>query len=606
MDRLALIITKGKRIIKSMAVHYTKTILWIIKVQWKTSKIVIFRNFFMTFFDGLFPIATAYTSAKTFAALAAVALQRTNPNSLYFWLVLLVLLELIQIIINNLNYIITERFEQSLGLTLYDKFYKKLYQLSQQQFDDEAFNTKVNRANESFGVSRYIFRELSGFASSIVQFVASLSAIAFVAPVVGLISVVVAIPITIFNVRNNNRREKMYKTTDPTNRLVYRTRWLLGDPNFMAEIRLMNAFKYLLNSHNKNLKKVQDITYAEDKRRIKYDLISEASQPLVTFGASIYFIQLLIKGVVGLDRVTFLRQMFERVNSSTVSIIQSIKSIHMMLIDLSNFGEVNEAEPAIPNGKQATHRPMTIEFQNVSFTYPGSEKEVLKDISFTIKPGDKIAIVGENGAGKTTLIKLLLRQYLPTSGRILVNGIDIADIEREGYCANISNLSQEFLLIDHLTILDNLQIGLTRPASENKIHKSLKMANAETFIEKLPQGLQTRLDPSFDDGTNLSGGQKQRLAVARALLNNGDILILDEPTSAIDAKAEYTIFKNIYESQAEKTTLIVSHRFSTIRKANTIMVMDHGQITEVGPHEELINNSGLYKEMFDRQAEGYK
>lgn len=584
---------------------YIKTIIWIIKIQWQASKLAILRNLFMVIFDGLYPIAVAYATAKTFSEIAKVAIQKADPKGIYFWLIFLTLLFIVQIIVNSVGYLINRRFEQKINLTLHDSFYNKLYQLSQQQFDDEKFITKINRANSSFGVSRYIFNELSIFASSVIQFIASLSTIALVAPVIGFISIAVAIPITFFNIKNNNRREEMYKKTDTIDRSIYRTRWLLGDPTYMAEIRLMNAFKYLLSSHNKNLIKGQNIEFKEDKRRMKYDLASEITQPLITFGATVYFVQLLIKGVIGLDRVTFLRQMFERLNGSTISIIQSIKSIHSMLIDLGNFGEINEAEPVIKNGKTAVTCPMTIEFKNVSFSYPGTDKLILKNIDLTIRPGDRLAIVGENGAGKTTLIKLLLRQYLPTTGQILINGTDIADIEREGFYSNISNLSQEFLLIDHLTIIENLQMGIEKTASKHQIQQALDMADASGFIEKLPHGAKTRLDPSFDDGTNLSGGQKQRLAVARALLSNGDIMILDEPTSAIDAKAEYTIFNNIYKSQAEKTILIVSHRFSTIRKANIIMFMNNGKIIESGTHEELIKINGSYKELFEKQAEGY-
>jgi ATP-binding cassette subfamily B protein len=214
--------------------------------------------------------------------------------------------------------------------------------------------------------------------------------------------------------------------------------------------------------------------------------------------------------------------------------------------------------------------------------------------------------VGENGAGKTTLIKLLLRQYLPTEGTITINGTDIRDIEQESYYTAISNLSQEFLIVQHLSIKDNLVMGLSQEPSDEEIYNTTDLVGATGFVHKLSQKLNTRLDTSFDGGTNLSGGQKQLLGVARALLRNGDVMILDEPTSAIDAKAEYIIFNNIYKSHDSKTIVIVSHRFSTVRKADKIIVMERGKITEYGTHEELLKKSGLYKEMFEAQAEGYR
>jgi ATP-binding cassette subfamily B protein len=200
----------------------------------------------------------------------------------------------------------------------------------------------------------------------------------------------------------------------------------------------------------------------------------------------------------------------------------------------------------------------------------------------------------------------LLRQYLPTQGRITVNGVELQDVEQQSYYEAISNLSQDFLMISHLTIRDNLLLGVERNVSDKEIETATAMVGADGFIAKLAHQYKQRLDPSFSDGTGFSGGQSQRLGVARSILRDGDLMILDEPTSAIDAKAEYMIFNNIYKNHGEKTTLIVSHRFSTVRKADKIIVMENGKITEYGSHQELLRHGGLYKEMFETQAEGYQ
>jgi len=335
-------------------------------------------------------------------------------------------------------------------------------------------------------------------------------------------------------------------------------------------------------------------------------MVTESTQPLVTFGANIYFFRLLLAGTIGLDRFIFLRGMLEQTVSGASMLTSSISRLHEVMINLENFTLVYDTPPAIPNGTVKAEAPLSIYFDNVSFSYPVNSTKVLDGITFIINTGDKLALVGENGAGKSTLLKLLLRQYLPTEGTITVNGVNIKDIELDSYYSAISNLSQGYILVDHLPIGDNLTIGITRDCTNDELYKATDLVDATNFIKKLPHQLETRLDTSFDDGNNLSGGQRQRLVIARALLQNGDILILDEPTSAIDAKAEYTIFNNIYKSQANKTTLIVSHRFSTVRKADQIIVMDQGKITEYGSHDELLKYGGLYKEMFEAQAEGYK
>jgi ABC-type multidrug transport system fused ATPase/permease subunit len=298
--------------------------------------------------------------------------------------------------------------------------------------------------------------------------------------------------------------------------------------------------------------------------------------------------------------------LLEQATGAASSLAYSLQRLHELTINLRNFTEVYETPPTIANGHHIVKRPMTIEFKNVSFTYPGTDQPVLKNISFVIHPGSKLALVGENGAGKTTLIKLILRQYLPSSGEILVNGVNIKDVDQDSYYQMISTLSQDFLTVHQLTIEDNLILGLHQTADQEELDKATELAGAYDFIKKLPHGYKSRLDRSFDDGVGLSGGQLQRLGVARTLLRDGDILLLDEPTSAIDAKAEFEIFNNIYKSQSDKTTLIVSHRFSTVRKAEKIIDLENGEITEYGSHEELLKFGKLYKEMFEAQAEGYR
>ena len=217
-----------------------------------------------------------------------------------------------------------------------------------------------------------------------------------------------------------------------------------------------------------------------------------------------------------------------------------------------------------------------------------------------------MALVGENGVGKSTILKLLMRQYLPASGTIEINGINIRELERESYYASISHLSQEFFLPEHMTIRENLLIGTNGKVSEAEIWRATDLAQATAFIKELPKRLETRLSSSFDDGTDLSVGQRQRLCVARTLLLETALTILDEPTSAIDAKAEYAIFSNIYRQKRAGAIIIVSHRFSTVRKANQIMVIKKGKVAERGSHEELIELDGIYREMFEIQAEGYR
>jgi ABC-type multidrug transport system fused ATPase/permease subunit len=298
--------------------------------------------------------------------------------------------------------------------------------------------------------------------------------------------------------------------------------------------------------------------------------------------------------------------MLQEASSSAISVVNTFRRLHEMNINMKNFRAVQETIPALPVGKSRIEPPFHVQFEKVSFAYPGTTEQVVNSVDFIVEPGDRLAIVGENGAGKSTLLKLLLRQYLPSGGRIVINGVDMADINMQHYYEHVSNLSQSAAAFAHLTVRENITIGLSRKVTDTELYDVLKLVGADSFVRSYKHGLDQRLDSSFDDGVNPSGGQMQRLCIARALLRKADLVILDEPTSAIDAKGEFEIFSNIFQSHSEATIIIVSHRFSTVRKADHIIVLDDGTISEQGSHEELITQCGLYREMFELQAEGYR
>ncbi|MDD3662148.1 MAG: ABC transporter ATP-binding protein [Candidatus Dojkabacteria bacterium] len=273
--------------------------------------------------------------------------------------------------------------------------------------------------------------------------------------------------------------------------------------------------------------------------------------------------------------------------------------------------DLQELAPVIKSGNQhlisSRNNPPHIELKNVSFKYPNTKKFALKDISLTITPGEEIALVGENGAGKTTLIKLLLRFYDPTSGQILIDGIPLPKLSLEEYYDRIGALFQEYNRYESLTVKQNITLGDSRKqAHAKRITSAARQADAHSFITRLEKGYQQILNKSFTNGTRLSTGQWQKLSIARMFFRDSPILILDEPTASIDAEAEYKIFKRIYRFIQNKTVVIISHRFSTVRNASKIYVIQHGRITESGTHEELIRNEGQYAHAFKLQAEGYQ
>lgn len=583
-----------------------KSLWWAVNLQFKNSKLFLVWALLYSGYNGISSIITIYAGAKFLASVTAIAFTKSSPQEAYMWLIILVVLQLIMSLLSALNRLFEQRFQQKMELRVNEVLINKMYELSQEQFDDQEFNTTLSRARESLFSMWRVIPDLSSLTSAVVRFVGAVVTILLVAPVIGVIISIAVIAVGAVRAWQNRQDEAMYKQQEPYTRVTYRTRWMLIDANVMPEIRLMNAFGRLLKSWSSNLVKAQNIHFNHEKKQLPIELGSQMVDPLISLGATFYFLQLLIKGAITLDRFIFLRGLIDQASSAASLIATSFQRLHQTAVEMSSFIEINNTQPTLPNGTYKPEAPLTVEFKDVSFIYPGATQPALQHISFVMHPGSRLALVGENGAGKTTLIKLLLRQYLPTEGEILVNGVPIQQVEQASYYRQISNLSQDFLIVHHLTIHDNLLLGLHDDLDEKTIYESLKLAGADSFVRALPHQLNQRLDRSFKDGTGLSGGQQQRLGVARALLRNGDLMILDEPTSAIDAKAEYTIFNNIYKHHGAKTTLIVSHRFSTVRKAEKIIVMDQGRIIEYGSHAELMDFGGLYKEMFETQAEGYK
>ena len=322
-------------------------------------------------------------------------------------------------------------------------------------------------------------------------------------------------------------------------------------------------------------------------------------------------VKLLYRHNLGISSYIFYSGMIARVSGALNTIVGSYTGMQEGLLYAYDFYGFQKVEPTIIGDSEgAIKLPLSetpkIEFKDVSFQYPGSDEWVFKNLSFTINPGEHIALIGENGAGKTTIVKLLLRFYDVSSGAIEINGHDLRTISLDYWYKHLGTLFQEFNQYP-LSIQENITISNGGRVDKNKLDRALGDSGVSDMVNKLPYGLETVLDSSFKKGTEPSGGQWQRVALARAFYKNANILILDEPTAAIDAKAEYDIFNSIFEHQTKKSTIIISHRFSTVRRADRIIVLEKGRIVETGDHSELLkHNGGLYKEMFEKQAEGYR
>jgi ATP-binding cassette subfamily B protein len=331
---------------------------------------------------------------------------------------------------------------------------------------------------------------------------------------------------------------------------------------------------------------------------------------LASSGTFLYVAVLAIRGQVTLGALTVFTQAASQVQGAFQGILGGIQGIYENGLYLSTLYELLDREPVIsaPANPVPMRVPFTegIEFRNVSYHYPDRDTPALRNVSFTIDPGETIALVGQNGAGKSTIVKLLGRLYDPDEGQILVNGVDVRDYSPVELREQIGVMFQDYATYQ-FSAADNIGIGnVDHIADQEAIRDAANRAGADRVIDRLPKGYQTALGKWFEGGHQLSGGEWQKVALARAFMRDAQILVLDEPTAALDARAEHELFSRITELTEGRIALYISHRFSTARMADRIFVLENGRLVEQGTHDELMLRGGSYADLFELQAASYR
>ena len=328
------------------------------------------------------------------------------------------------------------------------------------------------------------------------------------------------------------------------------------------------------------------------------------------YGAYVYIIVRTLHHEYDIGQFTFLTTAIQQASSNLQQVFSTASGMAdqaLFLTDLLAFFEMQPTVQSKPDGLPAP-RPIRrgFEFRNVSFTYPGTSRTVLKNFTFTLSPGERVALIGENGQGKTTVVKLITRLYDPTEGQILLDGVDLREYALDDLHHEIGVIFQDFMRYE-MTARENIKVGRIDAEHDDReiefaAHKSL----ADTVVAKLAGGYDQMLGRRFEGGVELSGGEWQKMALARAYLRDAQLLILDEPTAALDAKSELEVFERFAELTTGKMALLISHRFSTVRMADRIVVLQGGRLIEEGNHASLMEAGGTYAEMFEMQAASYR
>ncbi len=489
---------------------------------------------------------------------------------------------------------------------------KKLTELDPATFEKPAFQNILAQLEGVKGTLQMHLVRFTGLIDAVFKFITAAIVVSIIFPTFAPLILVATIPAYLAWDRFRKKTWPYYvEKKSLVLRITQYVKNLLSSDSTSKEATIFQTGPTLLAKIQKEQKHyLKNFAHANDPWIINIFLAR-----IIQFAVFIYtqFITLsqVLSGKLLIGQFALVFQQSLNLVFSSEEILNQYSSIAARNKYLDVFFDFLNTEKQItspPNPKPIPKlpKPSTIEFKNVSFKYPKTDRNILKGFNLTIQSGEKIALVGENGAGKTTLIKLLLRFYDTDEGEILINGINIKEIGLEEWHKHVGALFQDFIKYQ-FTFKENVYFGdLTRQDEEKLLKEAISKSGADKFLDTLPDGIDQIVGKMFEGGIDLSGGQWQKLALARAFFRDAPILILDEPTSAIDAKAEYEIFENVQKLQKDKTVIIISHRFSTVRNADRILVLDEGKIIEEGSHDKLINKKGLYAELFNIQAQGYK
>ena len=592
--------------------QYSKVAL---EIVWSTSTALTIVMAISTLVSGVLPAAIASVGGLFVDAVAS-ALQQTGEvaeqaqSDLLFYVFLELGLVVIMTGAQKLNTVCQSILRVLLGNKVNVMILEKALTLELAHFEDAEYYDKLVRARreassrplslviKTFDLMRDV---ISLIAIGIFLFQFSVWAVALLA--------IAGVPAFVAEAKFSGEAFRIHRRRSAERRMQIYLEMVLTREDGVKEVKLLQLGKLFLQRYVDIFRNI----YKEDRNLVLRRGLWGYVLGLLASGA-FYFAYgwvgfAAIAGAITIGQMTMYIAQFRLGQNAVTNSLTAVNGMYEDNLYLSNLTEYLEHKiPEQTGNKTIGPNPEDgIRFEEVTFVYPDSEKPALNNVSLHIKPGESLAIVGENGSGKTTLIKLLTRLYTPVSGRIFLEGLELKEWDIEALRKKIGVIFQDFAHYQ-LIVGENIGIGdVDEIEQEPRIEEAAQKGMADVFVKDLPQGYKTQLGTWFKDGKELSGGQWQKIALSRAFMRSkADILVLDEPTAAIDARAEAEIFNHFRDLTANKISIIISHRFSTVRMADHIIVLEQGKIQEEGSHTDLLGNGGQYATLFNLQAQGYQ
>ena len=578
---------------------------------WSTSPTYVLLIGPLSVVQGLLPVAQLYI-VKLLLDLVTNILQGAGVvNPLRQLLSILALQAVIGLVGLGLS-IAQSFFESLLGERLRNDIQRKILvkasAMNLSSFEDSAFYDQMQKAFQEAG-SRpiQIISQLQDIIRSVVTMVSFITILYFLSPWILLILIGTSVPSFLIQTRFGNLNYWMLRRRVPELRkqeyyaYILRTDWLI------KELKLFNLEGHFLQRFDKLFNTFFSETSRLYKRRAWATFSGSVIASVGTLGALIFVALAVVARTISVGDFSLYSSAIAQFSGRVGSVLGGISELYNHALFASNLFEfLDLPDSALDEGESWSEPITSVEFRNVSFRYPSTDQLVLENLSFSISSGQTLGVVGPNGAGKTTLIKLLCGLYRPTEGKILLNGKDASRYSQRSIQRYVSATFQDFGRYE-LTATENIEVGDVEAEEDiQRFSKAVSMAGIKGDLEKLPKGYATQLGRWFDEGHQLSGGQWQKVALARAYFRDASVVILDEPTSALDAQSEFDVYQTVQQHQKQKMTILISHRFSTMRLADHIIVLQNGKITESGSHKQLLFREGYYKDHFELQAVGYR
>jgi ATP-binding cassette subfamily B protein len=580
------------------------------KLVWQTSPLMTVVSLVLRIVRSAMPVTLLYIGKLIIDGV--ILIRHTHGDTHYLWqlvgieFALAIFTDALSRAITLIESLLGDRFGNYTSVRIMNH----AATLDLDQFEDSVFYDKLERARQQTTGRTILLSQIMSQLQDIITMVFLATGLMAFNPWLIILLFFAIIPAFLGESYFNDRNYLLTRGQTPERRELDYIRYLGASDQTAKEIKTFDLSDFIIA----RFKQLSDSFYKASKRlAIQRSLWGTFFAMLGSIGyyaAYVFIIISTVQGKVTVGELAFLAGSFRQLRSLLEGILTRFSAVSQGAIYLRDFFEFFDIKPKIVQSANPLPFPKVIQqgfvFEDVGFRYLNSERWANRHISFTLFPGEKLALVGENGAGKTTLVKLLSRLYDPTEGRILLDGIDLREYDLIDLRLNVGVIFQDYLRYQ-MTFAQNIAVGnINQIANRELIERSAKQSLADVLAAKLPGGYDQQLGKRFADGVELSGGEWQKVALARAYMRDAQLLILDEPTSALDARAEYQVFQRFAELTKDRSAILISHRFSTVRMADRILVLEKGELKEIGNHEELLAKGGIYAELFELQAQGYK